>query len=236
MSQNLIRKIIESDRIAEDGLFEGERQIYTFLNPVSYLSALKNERLFDRFDGILVDGSLLAVAIKVLYGKVIKRRSFDMTSVAFSLFRHAQAECKSVYLIGAEQGQVERSAEILRKQYPGLRIAGRRNGYFSSMDEIINTCEGIVRMNPDYVIAGMGTPLQEMFLVQLKNCGYKGIGFTCGGFISQLSMKGLAYYPQWANKCNVRFLYRFCKEQHTRKRYIKAFVLFPFYFMRDKLK
>jgi len=236
MSQNLIHKIIESDSITVEGLFEGEKQIYTFLNPVSYLSALKNETLFERFDGILVDGSLLAVAIKLLYGKVIRRRSFDMTSVAYSLFRHARAECKSVYLIGAEQEQVERSADILRKQYPGLRIVGYRNGYFSSKDEIINTCEKIVRMNPDYVIAGMGAPLQEKFLLQLKNCGYKGIGFTCGGFISQLSMKGVEYYPQWADKYNIRFLYRFCKEKHTRKRYVKAFVLFPFYFILDKLK
>jgi len=236
MSKKLVRKIIESDYLTIGRLLNRKNQIYTFLNPVSYLTAIRNEGLLDRFDGILVDGTFLAVAIRLLYGKVIKRRSFDMTSVAFSLFRHAQSECKSIYLIGAKQEQAELSAMILRKQYPGLRIVGYRNGYLSSTDEMKKTCEEIISMNPDYVIAGMGTPLQEMFLLRLKDCGYKGIGFTCGGFISQLSMKGIAYYPTWANKYNIRFLYRFCKERHTRKRYMRAFALFPFCFIRDRLK
>lgn len=237
MSKELVRKIIESDSITVDGLAGGKKaRIYTFLNPVSYLTAMRNENLFDRFDGILVDGSILVAAIRLLYGKRIKRRSFDMTSVAASLFRLAQSKDKSVYLIGAKQEQIERSADILREQYPAIRIAGHRNGYFSSPNEITDSCREIIRSNPDYVIAGMGTPLQERFLLQLKDCGYKGIGFTCGGFISQLSMKGVAYYPKWADKYNLRFMYRFCKEQHTRRRYIKALILFPFYFIMDKLK
>jgi len=211
-------------------------KIYTFLNPVSYLDAIKNEKLFERFDGILVDGSILTVAIRLLYGKRIKRCSFDMTSVASSLFHHAQTEYKSIYLIGARQEQIERSVRILQKKYPEIRITGYRNGYLTSMDEIKKTCKEIIRLKPDYVIAGMGTPLQEMFLLQLKDCGYKGIGFTCGGFISQLSMKGVAYYPKWTNKYNLRFLYRFYKEKHTRKRYLKTAFLFPLYFIWNKLK
>ncbi len=236
MSKKMVRKIIESDNLAIERLLKRRNQIYTFLNPVSYLTARRNEELFGQFDGILVDGSFLAVAIRLLYGKVIKRRSFDMTSVALSLFHHAQSKYKSIYIIGARQRQIEQSVKILRNQYPKIRITGYRNGYLSSIDEMKRTCEEVIHMNPDYVIAGMGTPLQEMFLLQLKNCGYKGIGFTCGGFISQLSMKGIAYYPKWANKYNIRFLYRFCKERHTRKRYMRAFISFPFYFIRDKLK
>jgi len=203
---------------------------------VSYLIATRNEKLFSRFDGILVDGFILVAAIRLFYGKRIQRRSFDMTSVAASLFRRAQSECKSVYLIGAKPEQIERSIGILRKQYPEICIAGYRHGYFSSMDELTGVCDEIVRLNPDYVIAGMGAPLQEIFLLQLKECGYKGTGFTCGGFISQLSMKGMTYYPRWTDKYNMRFLYRFCKERHTRKRYMKALILFPAYFLWDKLR
>jgi len=236
MLPKLVRKVIESDYIPVERLCGEKARIYTFLNPVSYLTAVRNEELFDRFDGILVDGSILAAAIRLLYGKRIRRRSFDMTSIASSLFRLAQYGCKSVYLIGSGQNQVERSADILRRQYPDIRIAGHRNGYFSSVDEMTKACDEIIRLNPDYVIAGMGTPLQELFLSRLKDCGYKGIGFTCGGFISQLSMKGVAYYPEWADKYNVRFLYRFCKERHTRKRYMRALILFPLYFLRDKLR
>ncbi len=64
MTSHLLRKIIESDHLTMEELFIRENKIYTFLNPVSYLNAIKNERLFERFDGILVDGSILTVAIR----------------------------------------------------------------------------------------------------------------------------------------------------------------------------
>lgn len=236
MSKILIHKIIESDRLTNEDLIKQKATTCTFLNPVSYITAIKNERLFARFDNILVDGFILVAAIYLLYGVKIRRRSFDMTSLAAQLFNHALSEKKTIYLVGAPQEHIENSVRILLKQYHGMQIVGYRNGYFSSTDAIQEECERILRLNPDYIIIGMGTPLQEHFLLQLKASGYGGIGFTCGGFISQLSLKGIAYYPRWADKYNLRFLYRFYKEKHTRKRYLKAAFLFPLYFVWDKLK
>lgn len=231
MPRTLIYKIIESDYTNNESLFEKGYSIYTFLNPVSYLTALKHEKLFGRFDGIMVDGSMLSLAIRLLYARKIKRRSFDMTSIASSLFQYAISEKKSIYIVGAKQEEVEYSVKLLKAQYPDLPIIGYRNGYFSSMKEMDEECKKIIRLNPAFIIAGMGIPVQEQFLLHLKTSGYKGIGFSCGGFISQLSMKGIRYYPLWADKYNLRFLYRMYKEKHTRKRYLKAVFLFPFYFI-----
>lgn len=236
MSRILVTKIFVSDSIATDQMFVKRGAVYTFLNPASYLTASKHEELFTGFDGIMVDGSIMAAAIRLLYGRKIRRRSFDMTSIATSLFQYSISEKKTIYMIGATREQIERSVGILWKQFPGLRIIGYRSGFFSSENEMLKTCESVAELNPDYVIAGMGTPLQEKFLLQLKTCGYKGIGFTCGGFITQLSMKGITYYPSWADQYNLRFLYRFYKEKHTRKRYLKAAFLFPFYLICNKLK
>lgn len=236
MPQILITKIFASDSITTDQMFVKKGAVYTFLNPVSYLTASKHKKLFAGFDGIMVDGIILSAAIRLLYGRKIRRRSFDMTSIATSLFGYAISEKKTIYLIGATREQIERSAGILRKQFQELRIIGYRNGFFSSDNEMQETCEYVAGLNPDYVIAGMGTLLQEKFLLQLKNCGYKGIGFTCGGFITQLSMKGIAYYPSWADKYNLRFLYRFYKEKHTRKRYLKAAIFFPVIFILNSIQ
>lgn len=235
MSRILIERIIESEPILVEQLFLKRGMIYTFLNPVSYLAALIHKQEFTSFDGIMVDGSILAVAIRLLYGVKVRRRSFDMTSIASFLFQHAISESESIYIVGAKQEQVEHSIKILKRHYPELQIAGYRNGYFSSKKEMEEECRKIVHINPAFTIVGMGTPIQEQFLLQLKESGYKGIGFTCGGFISQLSLKGIHYYPQWANKYNLRFLYRFYKEKHTRERYLKAVFLFPFYFLWNKL-
>ena len=41
-------------------------------------------------DGIFADGGLLVKAIKLVYGKLVTRRSFDMTSMAPELFSLSQ--------------------------------------------------------------------------------------------------------------------------------------------------
>lgn len=39
--------------------FNTPGKVYTFLNPVSYLDALKHKELYQRFDGIFADSSIL---------------------------------------------------------------------------------------------------------------------------------------------------------------------------------
>ncbi len=55
MSCVLVHKIINTDLEGYDALLSGKGKIYTFLNPVSYLDAIKDKKLFDRFDGIFAD-------------------------------------------------------------------------------------------------------------------------------------------------------------------------------------
>ena len=58
----------------------------------------------------------------------------------------------------------------------------------------------------------MGAPLQEQFLLKLAASGWIGLGFTCGGYLDQLSLKGTAYYPAWVDRFNIRWAYRFFME------------------------
>ena len=77
--------------------------------------------------------------------------------------------------------------------------------------------------------------MQEKFLLKVKNAGYPGVGFTCGGFIHQTSKNEIDYYPAWVDKTNLRFVYRMWKEPHTRKRYVMAGLLFPARFIAEKI-
>lgn len=208
--------------------------IYTFLNPVSYLDALKNKDLFSQFDGIFADGSLLVAAIKMLYGKQVTRKSFDMTSVAPQLFEYAQQNQQSIYIVASKQEQVEKAVNIYKERYPNINIIGYRNGYFTNEEEIDEEAKHIVGMNPDFLIVGMGAIAQERFLLKVKETGFKGIGFTCGGFIHQTASNMIDYYPAWIDRMNLRFLYRMYKEPHTRKRYIKAGLFFPVRFIWER--
>ncbi len=234
MKSRLVKLIISTDTISFPKILQSHESIYTFLNPVSYLTALKNKDLFDKFDGIFADGSILVVAIKLLYGKVVTRRSFDMTSVAPKLLHYAEQNSKSIYIVASKQEHVEKAVDFFLREYPRLIFAGYRNGYFLSEEEKIAEARHIVTINPDFLIVGMGVLKQEEFLLKVKETGYQGIGFTCGGFIHQTSKNEIDYYPAWADRMNLRFVYRMYKEKHTRKRYAQAAFLFPIHFIYEK--
>lgn len=235
MKSLLVNKILSTEKYSVNQIFESKGKVYTFLNPVSYLTALDNKELFGQMDGIFADGGLLVKAIKMLYAKVVTRRSFDMTSMAPELFAYALEHDKTIYIVASKQEQVEKAVEIFQERYPEVNFAGYRNGYFSSEEEMDKEAKHITELKPDFLIVGMGSLMQEKFLLKVKNAGYQGVGFTCGGFIHQTSKNEIDYYPAWVDKTNLRFIYRMWKEPHTRKRYLMAGLLFPARFIAEKI-
>ena len=231
----LINNIIQTNNLSVENLLRRGKGIYTFLNPVSYLDALKHKELFTSFDGIFADGGLLAKAIKMTYGASVKRRSFDMTSLASIVFSYAAKTGKSVAIVATKQEMVEKAVTNLEKSFQGLNICYYRNGYFKGEQEMDDEAKKIVSLHPDILIVGMGVIKQEQFLLKVRDAGYQGIGFTCGGFIHQTAQDKAEYYPDWVDKHGLRFVYRMYKEPHTRKRYVKAAFVFPVRFMWEKL-
>lgn len=235
MKSILVNKILSTEKNSVNQIFETKGKVYTYLNPVSYLTALDNKELFGKMDGIFADGGLLVKTIKMLYGKQVTRRSFDMTSMAPELFEYAEVHSKTVYIVASKHEQVGKAVEIFRERYPKVKFAGYRNGYFSSEREMDKEAKHICEVNPDFLIVGMGALMQEKFLLKVKSAGFKGVGFTCGGFIHQTSKNEIDYYPAWVDKTNLRFVYRMWKEPHTRKRYLMAGLLFPVRFIAERI-
>lgn len=210
-----------------------KQQLTTFINPVSYLLARKTPETYSRFQYILADGWLFVAALRCI-GIKAKRYSFDMTSLAPVAFEKAVEEEKSIFFIGSKPEEIKQFIRIIKSNFPKLKIADFRSGYFVSKEERDNAIHQIVTLNPDIVVAGLGVPLQEKFLVDLVEAGWNGCGYTCGGFIHQTS-GGLYYYPEWVNKFHLRMPYRFIKEPHFRKR-IPDYFKFIFLFTLDYLQ
>lgn len=231
---SLVHKIVSTNQISFFDLLEDKKRIYTFLNPVSYLEAIKHRELFDAFDGIFADGSILVAAIQCLYGKTVTRRSFDMTSLAPIVFKFAEEKGKSIYIIASKTEEINKAVKIFEQKWPLLKIVGFRNGYFSSEEEMDKVIEQIRELKPDFLIVGMGIIMQETFLVKVKKANVDCIGFTCGGFVHQTAYNEIQYYPKWIDWMNLRFLYRMYKEKHTRKRYMQAAFLFPARFIYER--
>lgn len=208
--------------------------LITYLNLYSYLYFRKNIDLFKAFTFIGFDGILLVKLLNFIGILKTTRLSFDMTSLAKQVFTIAEKKEKTLYLVGAKQIELERAIKNLLNKFRNLKIIGSSSGYFRNEKHKIEEIEKICNLNPDILIAGMGTGNQEKFLLAVKENGWKGIAFTCGGFIHQTALR-LHYYPKWIDKYNLRALYRMIDEPKLIKRYLFIYPLGLSLFLWDVL-
>jgi N-acetylglucosaminyldiphosphoundecaprenol N-acetyl-beta-D-mannosaminyltransferase len=69
----------------------------------------------------------------------------------------------SVYLLGAAPGVAEKAAEHMRGRYPGLSVAGTRDGYYKPEEEAA-IVEEINNSGAAFLCAALGSPKQERFI------------------------------------------------------------------------
>ncbi|WP_461533210.1 WecB/TagA/CpsF family glycosyltransferase [Sinomicrobium sp.] len=205
--------------------------VFSFVNPYSYLIFRKKLALFQKLDGLYVDGVGLVYMLK-LCGLSVKRASFDMTSMAPQVFEKCVENGWSIYFIGSTEEAISQFARVVEQNYPQLNVVGYRNGYFSGREEREDVIRHIRATNPNVIVAGMGTPYQELFLTDLKDTGWSGLGYSCGGFIHQTA-KGIDYYPHFYDKYNLRWLYRIIDEPKLVKRYAVLYPKSLFLFLCD---
>lgn len=233
-----IQKIIQTQHIYAHGIETlPHGTIYSCINPYSYHFMRQFPSTYYGLDGIFVDGITMCWWIRLLWGEKINRNSFDMTGIARTLFSSLnKIENKNtIFFLGAHQEEIENSIQNIKSEYKYLNIIGYRNGYFEDSVQRYETIENIIKLNPSYVIVGMGSPLQENFAIELKNSGYNGIIFTCGGFLHQTKEK-LIYYPTWINLLNLRAFYRLYKERNLLPRLYNVLIEFPVLFIYDTFK
>lgn len=210
-----------------------EDGINTYLNPYSYNILRRRKDIIKEIDSFLVDGGLLKVIINQLMSRDIKRKSFDMTSMASEIFTLCVKQRKTIYFIGSNQKVIELFVVNIKKSFIGIDVAGYSHGYCEG-EKRFGVIEEIVNKKIDYVICGMGTPKQEEFLIDLKHQGWSGTGFTCGGFFHQ-SSQSMNYYPRLFNRLNLRWLYRCIDEPKLIARYMIKYPIALFFIIKDIL-
>lgn len=206
---------------------KGKTRLIGYISPSSWADARKYQGYTDalrKMDVVRAGGQGVATACSWITGKPCPRISFDMTSMAKPFFKKVMKERATLVLVGGKPGVEEQMQEKLVQQFKDLKVLGAIHGY-GDFDPKINF---IKEKKPDAVLAGMGTPRQELFLVALKEAGYKGFAISCGGFFDQY-LEADNYYPEWIDKLNLRFLWRLSKEPvRLWKRYLVDYQLFVF--------
>jgi N-acetylglucosaminyldiphosphoundecaprenol N-acetyl-beta-D-mannosaminyltransferase len=160
-----------------------------------------------RMDLVFCDGIALAWAARWIARYPMERISFDSTGIAPSVFGIAQERGRTIAIVGGRPGVAEAAGVRIQTMFPRLRIVAATDG-FRPVGDLIRT---IMDLDPDIVVCGMGAPRQERFLVALANAGWRGTGFTCGGYLDHL-VDRFDFYPAIINRLNLRWLYRLARE------------------------
>lgn len=112
-------------------------------------------------DLVLADG-IGVIKGAAMLGTPLKERTPGI-ELAGHLMGKLAERGKSLYLLGAKPGVAELAAKRLTAQYPGLTIAGTRDGYFKEDGPV---AEEIRRSGADCVFVCLGAPKQEKWMAR----------------------------------------------------------------------
>lgn len=214
--------------INKTDVFEFRLGLTSFVNPYSMLVLEKEPEVCEAIDYWCLDGISLVKLFEITFKRNYHRLSFDETSLAPKVFQFARKNELKIAIVGTEERFIHSAIKNIEKLHE-VEITYYRNGYFKSISEVSECLNRIIQTEIDVVIAGMGTPHQEKFLIALKERGWSGYGFTCGGYLHQ-SLKEQKYYPTIFDKLNIRWLYRIIDEPKLFSRYFLNYPLFLFRF------
>lgn len=208
-----VDSITMGEAVERIGAFIEEGGAHTVYTPNSeiIIAAQRDERLKDiltRADMLTADGAGVVLASKILGRTVPEKVSgIDLVKEVFKAFAPAGIRC---FLFGSKPGVAEEAAVKIIEDYPGIVVAGCRNGYFTDGgdEEIINA---INASNADILLVALGAPKQEKWIFDHKAGINVGVIIGVGGTLDVLSGR-TPLAPDFFRKNGLEWLYRLCKE------------------------
>lgn len=113
---------------------------------------------------------------------------------------------------------IDETVAKLRKEYPGIRIVGFRNGYLKTPEESAALIDDIAAKRPDCVFVAMGSPKQELLMEEMLRrhpAVYQGLGGSFDVYTGHVKRA-----PRWWIDHNLEFLYRLIHQPSRIKRQI----------------
>ncbi|MCX5054083.1 MULTISPECIES: WecB/TagA/CpsF family glycosyltransferase [unclassified Streptomyces] len=133
------------------------------VNAAKLVNMRRNDRLAKAVAGcdlVLADGQAVVWAGRVLRAPLPER----VAGIDLFLRLLAEAETSGipVYFLGAKQDVLEQMLLQVADRFPGLKVAGSRNGYFDDLEQE-PIADGIARSGAHMLFLGMTSPKKEIF-------------------------------------------------------------------------
>ena len=157
---------------------------------------------------INVDGMPVVWASR-LVGKPLKERVAGV-DLFESLMQRSASKGWRVYLLGAREDVVSGVKHLYEKKYPGLVVAGYRNGYWKPEEEA-GVVEQIKDAKADLLFVAISSPKKEHFLgryqAEMKIPFAMGVGGTFDVAVGKVKRA-----PVWMQNAGLEWFYRFLQE------------------------
>ncbi len=188
--------------------------------PEFLLTAQKDEefrRILNAADLSLPDGFGLQ-----LYGGIKNR--VPGTDFMLAICQLAAKSGWSIGLLGGQAGVAQKTAAVLRQEFPDLKIAAAIDGpaadrILSGSDTINNSKQRI-----DSLFVAFGHPRQEKLLWRLR--GQYRVGMGIGGAFDYITGERVRP-PKWLRVMGLEWLWRLLTQPRRLGRIFNAVVVFP---------
>ena len=188
-------------------------------NPEIVWMARHSEPLRAALNGaslVLPDGIGIVYGARILGTPVRSGRTPGIDFIS-ALFRKMAETGESVFLLGAKPGVAEEAGERLAGKYPGLRISGSADGYFTDAEPVITQ---INAAEPGLLLVCLGAPKQELWMAE--NISRLNVGACAGlGGVLDVFAGRVKRAPAVFQKLGLEWLYRIVREPRRIRRSMK---------------
>lgn len=139
------------------------------------------------------------------------------------------------YFFGARQWVVEKVVETFEHRFPGLEVAGFRNGYFEAAEES-GIAADIRQSGADMLFVGFSSPMKENFLNKWMPVMEVPFCMGVGGSFDIVAGK-TQRAPMWMQQSGLEWAFRIYQEPRRMwKRYAKTNPVFIWMVLRELVR
>lgn len=211
------------------------RKIFTYNVALHVWARDKPElkKIYRTCDILPCDGVGMYYASKILGDPVPE--VVNGSDLFFRLLEVGPKKGYRVFLLGTKDEILERAVANAKEQYPGIKIVGWHNGFFSLREEPA-VAEMIRKAKPDLLFLAMSSPKKEEFIE--RNIKTMNVPVTIGVGGSVDILAGVyTRAPLWMQKAGLEWFYRFIQEPRRMwKRVIVTSSVFIFLVMKEYMR
>lgn len=179
------------------------------------------------------DGQAIVWAARML-GKPLPERVAGI-DLMIELLNLAEKKQYKVFFLGARDEVLGQFIKKVTEQFPGIQIAGFRNGYWKDPENDL-VVQQVRQADPDILFVGISSPKKEYWLSDNLNALGVPFAMGVGGSFDVLAGK-VRRAPVWMQKTGLEWFYRFAMEPRRMwKRYLVGNTIFIGLVVREFFK